>query len=95
MNLIGLGRRSLQVNPDHDVRAHGPNYVGRHIADQPSVNVNVFFISHRGEESGDGHGGAHGGGERSVLEHSLFPAYQVGGYAAERRRQVVERLYVQ
>ncbi len=81
------------MDADHDIGAHGPHHVGRHIAHQAAIDVNMFRIADGRKQSGNGHGRAHGGGERSILEYRLLPGHQVGGDAAEGNRQIVERLH--
>ena len=79
------------VHRDHDVRQAGLLYhVGRDVVQDGPVHQDLLAELHRRDQAGDGHRRAERAREPAGAEHDEGGGAQVGGDAAERRRQAVE-----
>lgn len=78
------------MHGNYYVRAHLFGDIYGQIVDGRAIRINVPIDIHRREESGNGHGGAHSGRERSTRKHFGEAGEQIGSHATEGNRQLIE-----
>ena len=78
------------VDGDDDVGAHAAHDVGRHVVHRAAVDEHLAVALHRRKDPGQRHRGAHGRGERAVVQDDLLCRDEIDRDRAEGRGQLVE-----
>jgi hypothetical protein len=78
------------IHRDHDVGAHGPGHIGRHVVQEYAVGEKPISEGDRCEDAGNGHGGAKRTGQRTTVERHRHRRLEVRSHGPERYGQVVE-----
>ena len=88
-----LARRQLAGEVDGDHGIAGEQLFGRfhrHVGDHAAVDEQAAVDLPRIEHAGNGHGRAHGRGQRAAAQHHFLAADQIGGDSRKRDGQTAE-----
>src|SRR5256885_500757 len=86
----GGGPAGIEIDRDHDVRAHGARQRGGHGVDDAAIDQQPPLALHGREQAGQRDGGTHGIGDGALAQPDLGARMQVGGHGAEGNLQVLD-----
>ncbi len=72
--LLASTERHAEIHRDDGICTHFAHHLDGNILDHPTIGQHMAIDFDRRENSGNGHAGAHGRGQRSIVQHDAISA---------------------